>query len=186
VQGPDFWPTPYTYIHTYIHTWRDMNIIISHLMYHNLIKAFISCATQVQRRNYQEIMYDCLAILSSRMTESTDVPVNMSLRNSVNLLKFSQDVTAVCLSMCFKIYSFLLLQDNVMLLPVFHVWNCNIIRLAHLLTLVPPSRIFSTLKMEAIHSSETSVHTRSTLRHIPKDGILHSHCRENLKSYIGV
>jgi hypothetical protein len=29
------------------------------------------------------------------------------------------------------------------------------------------------LKMEAIHSSETSVHTRSTQRHIPEDGILH-------------
>jgi hypothetical protein len=33
---------------------------------------------------------------------------------------------------------------------------------------------FSALKMEAIHSSETSVHIRSTRRHIPKDGILHS------------
>jgi hypothetical protein len=42
---------------------------------------------------------------------------------------------------------------------------------------------FSTLKMEAISSSETSVHTRSTRRHIPEDGILHSHRRENLKSY---
>jgi hypothetical protein len=42
---------------------------------------------------------------------------------------------------------------------------------------------FSTLKMEAIRSSETSVHTRSTRRHIPENGILHSHCRENLKSY---
>jgi hypothetical protein len=29
----------------------------------------------------------------------------------------------------------------------------------------------STLKMEAIHSSETSVHTRSARRHIPEDGI---------------
>jgi hypothetical protein len=32
---------------------------------------------------------------------------------------------------------------------------------------------FSTLKMEAICSSETSVHTRSTQCHIPEDGILH-------------
>jgi hypothetical protein len=32
---------------------------------------------------------------------------------------------------------------------------------------------FSTLKIEAIYSSETSVHTRSTQRHIPEDGILH-------------
>jgi hypothetical protein len=43
---------------------------------------------------------------------------------------------------------------------------------------------FSTLKMEAILSSETSVHTISTRRHIPQDGILHSHRRVNLKSYI--
>jgi hypothetical protein len=41
----------------------------------------------------------------------------------------------------------------------------------------------STLKMEAIRSSETSVHTRSTLRHIPEHGILHSLRRENHKSY---
>jgi hypothetical protein len=45
---------------------------------------------------------------------------------------------------------------------------------------------FSTLKMEAIRSSETSVHTRSTRRQIPEDGILHSHRRENLKSYISL
>jgi hypothetical protein len=30
---------------------------------------------------------------------------------------------------------------------------------------------FSTLKMEAIRSSETSVHTRATRRHISEDGI---------------
>jgi hypothetical protein len=30
------------------------------------------------------------------------------------------------------------------------------------------------LKMEAIRSSETSVHTRSTRQHIPEDGILHN------------
>jgi hypothetical protein len=45
---------------------------------------------------------------------------------------------------------------------------------------MPPS---STLKMEAIRSSETSIRTRSTRRHIPEDGILRSHRRENLKSY---
>jgi hypothetical protein len=43
---------------------------------------------------------------------------------------------------------------------------------------------FSTLKMEALRSAETSVHTRSTRRHIPEDGILLSHRCENLKSYI--
>jgi hypothetical protein len=58
------------------------------------------------------------------------------------------------------------------------------------LSLQPPTHTgswlkdFSTLKMEMIRSSETSVHTRSTQRHIPEDGILHSHCCENLKSYI--
>jgi hypothetical protein len=40
-----------------------------------------------------------------------------------------------------------------------------------------------TLKKEAIRSSETSVKKISTRRHIPEDGILHSHCRDNLKFY---
>jgi hypothetical protein len=39
---------------------------------------------------------------------------------------------------------------------------------------------FSTLKMEAIRSSETSVHTRFTLRHIPENGILHHPCSLDL------
>jgi hypothetical protein len=43
---------------------------------------------------------------------------------------------------------------------------------------------FSTLKIEAISSSETSIHTRNTRHHIPEECILHSHHRENLKSYI--
>jgi hypothetical protein len=43
---------------------------------------------------------------------------------------------------------------------------------------------FSALKVEAIHSSETPVHTRTTRCHIPEYSIFHSHCCENLKSYM--
>jgi hypothetical protein len=39
---------------------------------------------------------------------------------------------------------------------------------------------FSALKMEVIHSSETSVHATSTWHQIPEDGILYSHHHENL------
>jgi hypothetical protein len=42
---------------------------------------------------------------------------------------------------------------------------------------------FPTLKMEAIRSSETLVHIRSRRCHIPEDGILYSHRRENLRYY---
>jgi hypothetical protein len=50
---------------------------------------------------------------------------------------------------------------------------------------VQTSQILVTLMMEALSSSETLVLTRGTRRNIPQDGI-HSHCRENLKSYIAL
>jgi hypothetical protein len=57
-----------------------------------------------------------------------------------------------------------------------------VLRLLVNTNLIPSSNIPVTLMMEAVRSSGTSVLTRTTQRHIPEDGILHSHRREYLKS----
>jgi hypothetical protein len=58
-----------------------------------------------------------------------------------------------------------------------------VLRLLVTANVVPSLLIPVTMMMEAIGSSETLVFTRETRRNITEDGILHSHCRENLKPY---
>jgi hypothetical protein len=54
---------------------------------------------------------------------------------------------------------------------------------ASVASIVPSVTILVTLMMEAQFSSNTSVLKRASRRNIPEDGILHSHRRDNLKSF---
>jgi hypothetical protein len=49
---------------------------------------------------------------------------------------------------------------------------------------VPSSPILVILMIDALRSSDTLVLTKATWRNITEDGILHSHHRDNLKTYL--
>jgi hypothetical protein len=72
-------------------------------------------------------------------------------------------------------------RQYTVIVPLFRVWKWWMQPPAHAGSSLAD---FSTLKMEVIRSSETSVHTGSTRLHILQYDILHSHLRENLSPYI--
>jgi hypothetical protein len=66
---------------------------------------------------------------------------------------------------------------------LYYVFLRSVHRLLVTANVVPSSPILVTLMMEALPSSKTLVLTKATRPNIPEDGILDSHCSENLKTY---
>jgi hypothetical protein len=71
-------------------------------------------------------------------------------------------------------------------MKIHFVFPRSVLRLVVTANVVPTSLILVTLIMEEQSSYEMSPLTRGTRRHIPEDAFLHSHCRENLRSYIAL
>jgi hypothetical protein len=80
----------------------------------------------------------------------------------------------------------IIMEDTFSVRSVQGIHNERYIRQSLVMGNDVPSSPIVILMMKAVRSSETSVFTRATRRKIPVDDILHSHCRENFKSYIAL